>query len=697
MKNQVVTYRKLSRLVVLVAFVCIRPAVAANDWSHYGGDEGGSRFSAAKQITPANVDDLVPVWTFHTGHLAGRSPKAILGAKFQATPILIDNRLIVCTPFNQVIAIDPGSGKEAWRFDPKVYIGYDYVTACRGVAAWTDSIAAEGTACRQRILTGTNDARLIAIDAATGRRCEQFGVNGEVKITSETALLWPGELQITSSPVIIGDIVIVGSSISDNARVVAPHGTVRGFDVRTGAVKWTWDPIPRDPNDPTTLTWGDGWKTAGHANVWAPMSVDTKRGLVFLPTTSPSPDYFGGLRPGNNQHANSVVALNAATGALVWAYQIVHHDIWDYDTPTQPTLVTLDLNDGKRDVVIQATKQGFIFVLDRDTGAPVFPVEEKAVPQNGAAGEWLSPTQPMPTHVPALVPQRITPDQAYGITPWDRGKCRDAIAAARSEGLYTPPSEQGTIEFPMSGGGVNWGGVAFDAERQILYTNTSRFINLITLFAADRFAEFEHRYPDKEVAPQTGAPFGMKREFLLSPLGLPCNPPPWGTLTAVDLKAGKILWESPVGTTEEHEPLGIARNLGFPVIGGSIVTASGLVFIGSTLDRYLRAFDAQSGRELWQGRLPSTTQATPMTYEWRGRQYLVIAVGGRLEAGAAADDSIVAFALPGPNESGPTLWSRTIDRPGGRFKLKLAIFAIGLSGVATLIVTRRRKLKSRSH
>ncbi|HYM36469.1 MAG TPA: PQQ-binding-like beta-propeller repeat protein, partial [Steroidobacteraceae bacterium] len=465
--------------------------MAENGWPQYGADEGGTRYSTAAQITPQNVDDLIPIWEFHTGHLAGRSPPEIAAAKLQATPILFADRLILCTPFNQVIALDPGTGREAWRFDAKAPFFLREVS-CRGVAGWVDSSNGAEVACHSRILMGTNDARVIAIDAVTGLPCKQFGDGGEVKIVSEVPLLWPGELQINSPPVIVNDVVIVGSSIADNVRAIAPRGTVRAFDVRTGAVKWNWDPIPRDPNDPAAATWGDGWKTAGHANVWAPMSADSKRGLVFLPTSSPSPDYFGGLRPGNNQHSDSVVAINASTGKLVWSYQIVHHDLWDYDLPAQPTLATLNLPGGKRDVVIQGTKQGLIFVLDRDTSEPVFPVEERAVPQDVVAGEWVSPTQPFPTHVPPIVPQSIQADQAYGLTPWDRGKCREAIAAARNEGIYTPPSEHGMIKFPM--GAVEWGGLAFDSVRQILYANPSALIERVTLRPAAEFAEFQRQH-----------------------------------------------------------------------------------------------------------------------------------------------------------------------------------------------------------
>jgi quinoprotein glucose dehydrogenase len=478
-------------------------------------------------------------------------------------------------------------------------------------------------------------------------------------------------------------------------RADAPLGPGRGFAARSGALKWSWDPVPRDPRDPATASWGEGWKTAGEANVWAPMSADSARGLVFLPTSSPSPDFYGGLRPGNNAHANSVVALEGATGALRWAYQLVHHDVWDYDTPAQPTLATLDLAQGKRDVVIQATKQGFVFVLDRDTGQPVFPVQERPVPQGGAAGERLSPTQPFPSHIPPLVPQELAPADAFGLTPFDRAACRDAIAAARNEGLYTPPSEQGTLVFPMTGGGVNWGGVAFDPVKQILYANTNRVAQLVTLFRAARFEELHGRYPHREVSPQHGAPFGMIRDLVFSPIGMPCSPPPWGAIAALDLAAGKILWESTLGTTEAVAPLGLALRLGMPGFGGPLVTAGGVVFIGAAADFYLRAFDAASGKELWQGRLPASAQSTPMTFQLGERQYVVIAAGGHAELGTAPGDSIVAFALPGEGEAGPTLWSRTVDRPGGRFVVKVIIIAIAAWSLIWLALRQVRKRRLR--
>jgi quinoprotein glucose dehydrogenase len=678
---------------ILAALAFVATAASGSEgWSFYGGDEGGQRHAQAPEITTDNVSRLVRAWTFSSGDLEKRPRDAMDRSTFEVTPILFEDHLLMCTGFNEVIALHPGTGEVRWRFDPQSptdrYYGNGFT--CRGVTAWKDPSAEATVACASRVFMGTNDSKLVSLDLRTGKPCESFGERGLVAIGAGMELVWSGEFQITSPPVIVGDVIVVGSSISDNSRVAAPRGTVRAFDVRTGAPRWTFDPVPRDSNDPATNTWGEGWKDVGHANVWAPMSADSKRGFIFLPTSSASPDFFGGLRPGNNTHANSVVALRAATGEIAWAYQLVHHDVWDYDTPAQPTLTTLKLPSGERDVVIQGTKQGFVFVLDRDTGEPVFPVEERAVPQSAVAGEVLSPTQPFPSHVPALVPQQVSADDAYGLTPFDRGPCRKAIEGARNEGLYTPPSEQGTILFPFTGGGINWGGVAFDPQRQILYANTSRAMHLVTLFPAEKFDELDGRFPDKEVSPQRGGAFGMIREVLMSPFGLPCNSPPWGTIAAVDLQAGKILWESTLGTTESLAPLGISLHTGTPSFGGPLVTSGGLVFIGATLDRYLRAFEASTGKEIWQGRLPAPGIATPMTYIYEGRQYVVIAAGGRRDIPVERADSLVAFALPRAGEAGPTLWSRTIDRPGGRFNYSILALAV-LVIVAAVVLSSLRK------
>lgn len=623
-------------------------AGAKSDWGHYGGDAGGQRFSALTQITPENVNDLKVAWHASTGELESRADVIRRYSALETTPILVEDSLVLCSAFNVIIALDPGTGAEKWRFDPEVKFegrkGNQYT--CRGVAYWRDEGASGGT-CASRIFMGTADTRVISVDAKTGQRCTGFGQNGELGIDPGMPLLRPGEFQITSAPVVLNGVLIVGSSIGDNARVEAPRGTLRAFDARTGKPRWSFDPIPRDPSAPNASSWltPESMK-AGHANVWAPMSIDEATGLVFVPTSSPSPDFFGGLRPGENRYANSVVALRGDTGEVVWHFQTVHHDVWDYDIPAQPTLATVTYKGVTRPAVLQATKQGLLFTLDRETGLPIIPVEERPVPQNGATGEWLSPTQPFPIAPKALAPDRIKPEDAFGLTPWDRGACRDAIAAARSEGIYTPPSEQGTIVFPFTGGGTNWGGLAFDPQAQTVYVNTSSMMHLIRLIPADNVAAEQEGHLNREISAQRGAPFGMSRDTILSPLGLPCNPPPWGMLHAIDMRDGSIKWQVRIGTTRDLAPLGIELSTGVPNLGGPIVTASGVIFIGATMDNFLRAFDAATGKELWRGRLPAGGQATPMTYQWNGRQYVVIAAGGHSTGGTRIGDSIVAYALP---------------------------------------------------
>ncbi|MEX0643984.1 MAG: PQQ-binding-like beta-propeller repeat protein, partial [Parvularculaceae bacterium] len=470
-------------------------------------------------------------------------------------------------------------------------------------------------------------------------------------VDPEVTQVWPGEAQISSAPVIAGDTIIVGSAISDNVSVAAPKGVVHAFDVRTGALKWTFDPIPRDESA-ASLGWLNGAPTEGHANVWAPMSVDADRGLVFLPTSSPSPDFFGGLRPGDNRYANSVVALEAASGAVRWAFQVVHHDVWDYDAPAQPLLATIRKDGRDIDVVIEATKMGLVFTLDRETGEPVFPVEERPVPQGGAPGEVLSPTQPFPTAPRALVPSVLKPDDAWGLTPFDRGACAKSIAEARAEGLYTPPSTQGTVLYPFTGGGANWGGASFYPQTNRLYVNTSSAVHIVKLIPRAETDEDWHDVANGEQAPMRGAPFAMSRAVMLSPLGLPCNPPPWGLLHAIDMGSGEVLWESVLGTTEELAPFGLALKTGTPNVGGLLATAGGLVFVSAAMDSYLRAFDAKNGEELWQAKLPAGGQAGPMSYEFGGRQYVVIAAGGHRDMGTKKGDYLVAYALPRAGEKG---------------------------------------------
>jgi len=612
---------------------------ANQDWPFYGADAGGQRFSAAHQVTPANVHALQVTWTFSTGDATTKAAD-VKRAAFEDTPIIAGGRLYVTSAFNEVFALDPATGTALWRFDPQIdtRVRYGEGFTARGVAYWRDPAAAPGAPCAERIFLTTNDRRLIALDAATGKACAGFGTGGTVDVAAGVQLNRSNEMQITSPPVVARGVVVVGSAIADNQRVKEVSGAVRGFDAVTGKPRWRFDPLA-SASPPIV---------AGAANVWAPMSTDEQRGLVFLPTTSPSPDFWGGLRKGDDGDADSVVALNALTGQRVWAFKTVHHDLWDYDNPAQPTLAMVAWHGVVQPAVLQPTKQGLLFTLNRDTGQPVIPVQERPVPQGGAPGEALAPTQPFPVAPPPLAPSTIRPEDAYGIFPWDRAKCRKMIATARHEGLYTPPSTQGTIVYPFTGGGSNWGGLAFDATRQVAYVNTSSLMHLVTLIPAEKVAAAKAAEPGVEISPQQGAPFGVRREVLRSGLGLPCNPPPWGLLHAIDMRTGKILWEVPFGTTRDLAPGSqfLLKGTGVPNFGGPMATASNLVFIGATLDNYLRAFDGSSGQELWRGRLPAGGQATPMTYVWKGRQYVVIAAGGHSKSDTRRGDQVIAFALP---------------------------------------------------
>ena len=633
--------------------VTIPPGGPLADWPAYGQNPGGSRYSSLTQITRDNVKDLQVAWKYRTGDVSNGSNLATTSA-FEATPILVDGTLYFSTPFNRVIALDPETGAERWAFDPEINLSVRFSEqfTSRGVSTWIDTNRTTQDACHRIIFLATIDARLIALDAATGTQCRDFGRNGQIDLTFGVGEVSQGNYGVTSPPAIIKNLVIVGSAIGDNRRVDSERGIVRAFDARTGELRWSWDPIPREPDDPGRETWkGENATLTGAANAWSIISVDTERNLVFVPTGSASPDFYGGERLGSNLYANSVVALNASTGEIVWYFQVVHHDLWDYDVPSQPMLISLLRGGEEIPAVAQATKMGHLFLLHRETGEPLFPIEEKPVPSSKVPGEEAWPTQPFPLAPLPLVPQMLTPDDAWGITPWDKSKCRELIQRYRSEGVFTPPSLEGTIVFPGPLGGINWGSVAFDHESQLLITNTNHVPFVVTLIPRDDYASVKAANPDIEISPQWGTPYGMRREPLLSPFIIPCNPPPYGTLVAVNLTNGSVLWEVPLGTLQDMAPWPIGMlegNVGMLNLGGPIVTGGGLVFIGASTDNYLRAFDIETGDELWKGRLPAGGQATPMTYRLRddGKQYVVIAAGGHGKMGTKLGDYVVAFALP---------------------------------------------------
>ena len=624
-----------------------------SEWREYGADKGGLKYSPLTQITPDNIDSIIPAWEYRHGDI---SQGSAFEAKtsFLATPIVADGTLFFCTGFSRVVALDPETGKELWTFDPELRTRSSkgpYPLSCRGVAYWGGSQERNTGDCDRRVYLGTRDSELIALDANTGKPCREFGVKGRVSLREGIGDAPPWEYYPTSPPIVVRDIVVVGALVADQLRLDAPSGVVRAFDLETGALRWAWDPVPpgpggSSPEDGETI---DSLFRPGTPNVWAPMSADEERGIVFVPTGNPSPDSYGGLRNGNDYYGSSTVALDVQTGKVLWHYQFVHNDLWDYDTPAQPALFELPAVGRGRPGLAQATKMGHIFLLDRETGDPLYPVEERPVPQAGAVpGEKLSPTQPFPTHPPPIHDHDLDVDDAWGFTPIDAGFCRELIASFRSEGIFTPPSLEGSIQYPGSAGGANWGGVSIDPSRGLLFVNQNHLPMAQKLIPRAEFEKLDPDaavYPD-ELYPMAGTPYGLKRISLLSNFGAPCARPPWGSLTAIDLAGGRVVWSVPLGTTRDQAPFPLWLGLGTPNAGGSLATASGLVFIGATTDKFLRAFAAESGEEIWRARLPYTANATPITYRLRkdGRQFVVIAAGGH--GWSESGDALIAYALP---------------------------------------------------
>lgn len=612
-----------------------RTTGAGPGWPEYGGTLAGQRYSPATQINRGNVAQLRQVWSVDVRQYEGPKPRG----SFEATPVLWRGTLYLTTPKDVVLAVDAVSGKVRWTFDPGVKDeDVHFIGTSRGVALWHD--AHSSGACSDRVLIATLDRRLMAVDARTGKVCKDFGNGGTVDLSVGLYVPNKDYLYYTSPPVVVGDRVILGSSVADNQNIDTPSGAIRAFDVRSGKPLWKWEP----------LAWvtGPGPHTSGAANAWTPLAADAEHDLVFVPTSSPSVDYYGGMRPGDDRDADSLVALRASTGEKVWAFQLVHHNLWDYDTASQPLLFTWR---GKVPAVAVMNKTGMIYVFNRLTGEALFPIEERAVPQTDIPGEQSWPTQPF-SSVEPLLSMQFKVDQMAPADHEDQEFCTRLMKEVRYDGPFTPPSMSGTVVYPASLGGPNWGSGAFDPKAGIMYARVNSMAYLIWLSrgateappkdgaksARDQLKAGLFRPPDASLGGGGmvlgGTPYAVNMAALVGPNGTPCGGAPYGRVVATNLNTGKQVWSVPHGT--------MAGRPGSIGMGGPAVTAGGLVFVGSTKDALLRAYDAGTGRELWRGQLPAPGSGTPMTYVFRGRQYVVVATGG---SDAQQSDRLVAFAL----------------------------------------------------
>jgi quinoprotein glucose dehydrogenase len=629
----------------------------AADWPAYGRTQEGTRYSPLRQITPENAKDLQVAWTFRTGDMKG--PHDPVEITNEVTPIKVGDLLYLCSPHQILFALDAKAGTLKWKFDPKLQPdpSFQHVT-CRGVsyvdlsasAAASASGPAATAACARRIYLPVNDGHLYALDALTGQRCEGFGNHGDLDLQHAQPVTTPGQYEPTSPSIITSTVIIVAGAVEDNFSSREPSGVIRGFDVRTGELLWAFDPGAKDPNH---IPGPGEHYTLNSPNSWAPAAYDAKLDIVYLPMGVRTPDIWGGDRtPDQERYASGLLALHASTGKLAWFYQSVHHDLWDMDQPSQPTLADITGKDGQSVPVVYApAKTGNLFVLDRRTGVPVVPAPETPVPQGAAPGDHVSPTQPFSelTYRPS---KDLTDADMWGATMYDQLMCRVMFHRLRYEGTFTPPSLQGTLVFPGNLGMFEWGGLAVDTDRQIAVANpialpfVSRLMPRGPGNPMEPVPGAKGSGTESGIQPQYGVPYGVKINAFLSPLGLPCKQPAWGYISAIDLKTNQIVWKKRIGTVRDSSPIPLPFKMGMPMLGGPIVTAGGVVFIGATADNYIRAFDVNNGKQLWQARLPAGGQATPMSFSIDGRQYIVIAAGGHGSFGTKLGDYVIAYALP---------------------------------------------------
>ena len=620
------------------------------DWPDFAGSAAGTRYTPLAQITSANVGRLHLAWQYKLDppHETAKHPYVA----FEATPLKVGDSVYFCTPNNELVALDAESGQPRWKFIPRAR-QWGGFRACRGVSFYhSQNTAGE---CQDRIVSATIDAHLYEVDAKTGKSCPGFGEGGSVDLLAGMGTVAPGVYSVTSAPTIVRGVVVVGGMVMDNGQVNNPSGVIRAYDVTTGKLAWAWD-MGR-PNVHTAPAEGESY-TRNTPNGWAPFSSDESLGLVFVPTGNSNPDYYGAQRtPEADKYSSSVVALDATSGDVRWSFQTAHHDLWDYDVASQPVLVDMPgENGGSTPALIQATKRGEIFVLDRRDGHPLTEVVEKPVPQGGAPGDHTAATQPFSVGMPSLAGPDLAEHDMWGVTPLDELWCRIKFRQARYDGPMTPPTpDRPWIYSPGWMGGNDWGSVSVDESRHVLVAVSMRMANYDRFVMSDELAKGADGAMHSLITPQMGAPFfGVMTDYFHSPLGVPCQRPPFGMISAIDLRTHRLLWSRPLGTARDNGPLSLPGiripwpiPMGTVTMGGNLVTASGLVFVAGTLDQYLRALDESTGKELWRTDLSAAGFSTPMSYiSPHGRQLVVVAVGGNSKFGPNQGLYVQAYALP---------------------------------------------------